>query len=75
MQKKPVSKWYEEDDDDMMMDEHDMMEKSVAGLPRNMMLAHAYVLYQCYNKAFCPSEALMKGTLFPELWGVYPIPR
>lgn len=75
MQKKPGSKWYEDDDCDMMMNKENMMEENVAQLPRNMMLAHAYVLYQCYNKAFCPAEALMKGTLFPELWGVYPIPR
>ena len=38
-------------------------------------LAHAYVPWQCYDKAFSPKEALMKGTLFPELWGVYKIPR
>lgn len=40
-----------------------------------MVLAHAYVQWQHYQKAFCPEEALMKGTLFPELWGVYPIPE
>lgn len=40
-----------------------------------MLLAHAYVLWQCYDEAFCPQEALMKGTLFPELYGVYPIPN
>ncbi|BBB90701.1 MAG TPA: spore coat associated protein CotJA [Methylomusa anaerophila] len=38
-------------------------------------LAHAYVPWQCYETAFSPCEALMKGTLFPELWGVYPIPE
>lgn len=41
----------------------------------HMVLAHSYVLWQCYTSAFCPGEALMKGTLFPELWGVYPIPE
>ena len=41
----------------------------------HMVLAHAYVLWQRYTRAFCPEEALMKGTLFPELWGVYPIPE
>lgn len=41
----------------------------------HMVLAHSYVLWQRYTKAFCPEEALMKGTLFPELWGVYPIPE
>lgn len=37
-------------------------------------LAHAYVPRQTYSKAYSPQEALMKGTLFPELYGVYPIP-
>ncbi|EIW17440.1 MULTISPECIES: spore coat associated protein CotJA [Pelosinus] len=40
-----------------------------------MMLAHAYVPWQCYDEAFSPQEALRKGTLFPSLYGVYPIPR
>lgn len=40
-----------------------------------MMLAHAYVPWQYYEKAFCPEEALMRGTLFPELYGVYRIPK
>lgn len=44
-------------------------------VPRPLILAHAYVPWQCYEAAFSPSEALMKGTLFPELWGVYPIPK
>ncbi len=44
-------------------------------MPECMMLAHAYVPWQCYERAFTPPEALMKGTLFPELWGVYRIPR
>ena len=43
--------------------------------PDGMMLAHAYVPWQVYCQAFSPSEALCKGTLFPELWGVYPIPE
>jgi len=51
------------------------MKDKVAQCPADMMLAHAYVLWQCYDQAFCPEEALMKGTLFPELWGVYPIPE
>ncbi|WP_199883948.1 spore coat associated protein CotJA [Anaerosinus massiliensis] len=41
----------------------------------NRMLAHSYMKWQSYEKAFCPREALMKGTLFPELWGVYRIPK
>lgn len=43
--------------------------------PMKHMLAHAYVPWQKYDRAFSPKEALMKGTLFPELWGVYPIPK
>lgn len=39
------------------------------------LLAHTYVPWQSYDKAFCPREALTKGTLFPNLWGVYKIPR
>ena len=44
-------------------------------VPRLVVLAHSYVPWQCYNQAFSPCEALKKGTLFPELWGVYPIPK
>jgi len=40
-----------------------------------MMLAHSYVPWQYYTNAFGPQEALMKGTLFPELYGVYMIPE
>ena len=39
------------------------------------MLAHAYVPRQCYKRAYCPAEALNRGTLFPELFGVYPVPK
>jgi len=42
---------------------------------RVMKLAHAYVPWQHYDEAFNPHEALMKGTLFPELYGVYAIPK
>jgi len=79
-----MPKWYDETDDDMDMDmemgmmdymdeEEDRMEPG--GMPKCVILAHAYVPWQCYDKAYCPEEALMKGTLFPELWGVYPIPE
>lgn len=44
-------------------------------MPDCIMLAHAYVPWQFYEQAFTPPEALMKGTLFPELWGVYKIPK
>ncbi len=42
---------------------------------KNMMLAHAYVPWQHYTEAFSPKEALRKGTLFPSLYGAYPIPK
>jgi hypothetical protein len=42
---------------------------------KRMKLAHAYVPWQRYDEAFNPREALMKGTLFPNLYGVYPIPK
>jgi len=42
---------------------------------KRKMLAHAYVLWQCYDDAFNPQEALKKGTLFPNLYGVYPVPN
>lgn len=40
-----------------------------------MKLGHSYVPWQFYDTAFNPQEALMKGTLFPELYGVYMIPK
>lgn len=45
------------------------------GMSSHKVLAHAYVLWQTYDKAFGPREALKKGTLFPDLWGVYKIPK
>lgn len=39
------------------------------------LLAHSYTPWQYYKKAFSPAEALNKGTLFPELYGVYEIPK
>lgn len=52
------------------------MDKDMCGnFPECIQLAHAYVPWQMYEKAFTPPEALMKGTLFPELWGVYRIPK
>ncbi len=66
----------EEMEDDMGMMG---MEKMPMGegypMPMNMVLAHSYVPWQCYDRAFSPREALMHGTLFPELFGVYPIPE
>ncbi|WP_238528235.1 spore coat associated protein CotJA [Acetonema longum] len=45
-----------------------------AHIPSPVLLAHAYVPWQCYTKAFSPQEALKKGTLFPELYGPYQPP-
>lgn len=46
-----------------------------SGSNNNRMIAHAYVPWQRYTEAFSPKEALRKGTLFPILYGAYPIPR
>ncbi|AKL94436.1 spore coat protein CotB [Clostridium aceticum] len=40
-------------------------------MPMYVMLAHAYVPYQTYMNAYPLTEALMKGTLFPELYQPY----
>lgn len=61
----------------MWMPKQEMMEQGQEcgeEVCMNMVLAHSYVPWQQYEQAFNPQEALMKGTLFPELWGVYPIP-
>lgn len=80
MKKKKYTMWQDEEE----MDEMDEDDMGVMPMKKNMMmthgemsmvLAHAYVPWQYYDNAFCPQEALMKGTLFPELWGVYPIPE
>lgn len=58
------------------MDTMNDMEKDLCDdFPECIQLAHAYVPWQSYERAFTPPEALMKGTLFPELWGVYKIPK
>jgi len=36
-----------------------------------MQLARAYVPFQRMNQVYSPSEALRKGTLFPELYMPY----
>lgn len=75
MKKKTYPMWQNDEDMDYMDSGEMAMGQSMASetcMP--MMLAHAYVPWQFYENAFCPQEALMKGTLFPELWGVYPIP-
>lgn len=48
-------------------------------MPVEYEYARAYVPFQYYTEAFSPQEALMKGTLFPELYQpeyfIKPIPR
>ncbi|NLL17615.1 MAG: spore coat associated protein CotJA [Clostridia bacterium] len=41
------------------------------GRPPKLRLAMAYVPWQRYGRIFSPREALMKGTLFPELYRPY----
>lgn len=60
---------------DCWMDkEMEMCDTTVKGKKKGR-LAHAYVPWQFYCKAYNPHEALHRGTLFPELYGVYPIPK
>lgn len=85
MRKKMNSEWYKDACDPCDHDPCDQcdqddipIKKHKCSMPQEgmeMILAHAYVPWQFYDQAFCPQEALMKGTLFPELWGVYPIPK
>ena len=42
---------------------------------KSQQFAHVYMPIQMYRRSFPLKEALVKGTLFPELWGVYPIPE
>lgn len=48
-------------------------------MPANIVFARAYVPFQCYTQAYSPQEALMRGTLFPELdqpqWFIKPTPK
>ena len=50
-------------------------EGCVFGIVNSQQFAHVYMPIQIYRRSFPPKEALVKGTLFPELWGVYPIPE
>lgn len=40
-------------------------------MPMYVMMARAYVPYQTYMQAYPLTEAIMKGTLFPELYQPY----
>ena len=42
---------------------------------KSQQFAHVYMPIQMYQKSLPLKEAIVKGTLFPELWGVYPIPE
>ncbi|MBQ5860026.1 MAG: spore coat associated protein CotJA [Selenomonadales bacterium] len=42
---------------------------------KSQQFAHVYMPIQMYHRSLPLKEALVKGTLFPELWGVYPIPE
>lgn len=46
----------------------------VFSVVKRQQFAHVYMPQQIYRRSLAPKEALVKGTLFPELWGVYPIP-
>ncbi len=62
--------------DDVM--ENVFLEAEISGRPSQgapRLLAHSYTPWQFYKKAFSPAEALERGTLFPELFGVYRIPK
>lgn len=63
------------DELDDMVCEPGMEKELCTNFPACIQFAHDYVPWQTYEKAFTPPEALMKGTLFPELWGVYRIPK
>ncbi len=77
------SKWNREEEEieGEEMEVEDSSESSTTLRPEydmaecmHMQLAHAYVPGQFYETAFSPREALMRGTLFPELYGVYEPP-
>ena len=41
--------------------------KTCCSYPKCGCVGYAYVPVQDYDESYCPAEALMKGTLFPEL--------
>jgi hypothetical protein len=63
---------------DEMLTDTDFFDVEISGArPQEgaRLLAHSYTPWQFYKKAYSPATALMKGTLFPELYGVYRIPK
>ncbi|MDF2839565.1 MAG: hypothetical protein K0Q99_336 [Clostridia bacterium] len=46
-------------------------EVQIPVMPKEFELATAYVPYQVMQKIFEPKKALMKGTIFPELYRPY----
>ncbi len=54
---------------------HENPDACTEPLPSCLKMAHAYVPWQHYGETFCPEQAFDAGTLFPDLYGVYPIPQ
>ena len=48
-----------------------MNENYYYGREKENILARAYVPFQIINQVYSPSEALKRGTLFPELYRPY----
>ncbi|MCK4257628.1 MAG: spore coat associated protein CotJA [Halanaerobiales bacterium] len=46
--------------------------KPAKSMENEFELARAYVRVQKYDKQYSPEDALMKGTIFPELYRPYP---
>lgn len=47
-------------------------EYSIPYMGPQFKLARAYIPYQVFGKAYEPMKALMRGTIFPELYEPYP---
>lgn len=47
-------------------------EYSIPYMGPQFKLARAYIPYQVFGKVYEPMKALMRGTIFPELYGAYP---
>ena len=54
------------------MDDINKPEKAARPIfPEGIELARAYIPFQVYTRSFSPEEALVKGTMFPELYRPY----
>lgn len=47
-------------------------EYSIPHMGPQFKLARAYIPYQVFGKVYEPMKALMRGTIFPELYETYP---